>query len=71
MIFSREISADCTRLGTVSISCSTPSMRYRTRMSCSVGSRCRSDARFSIACSISELTYRTIGASSLIDVEVR
>ena len=64
MIFSRLISADWTARGTVSISCSTPSMRNRTRRSVSVGSMCRSDARFWIACSISEFTYRTIGASS-------
>ncbi len=37
-------------------------------MSFSVGSRCRSDARFWIACSISEFTYRTIGASSPAEV---
>ena len=64
MIFSREMSADWTPWGTLSISCSTPSMRNRTRMSPSLGSRCRSEARLEIACSISELTYRTIGASS-------
>ena len=56
MIFNRETSADWTALGTVSTSCSTPSIRYRTRMSCSVGSRCRSEARFWMACSISEFT---------------
>ena len=56
MIFSRETSGDWTALGTRSISCSTPSMRNRTRRSVSVGSRCRSEARFWIACSISELT---------------
>ena len=52
MIFSREISADCTPWGTVSTSCSTPSIRNRTRMSPSPGSRCRSEARLWIACSM-------------------
>ena len=52
MILRRLIRADWTALGTVSISCSTPSMRKRTRRSFSLGSRCRSEARFSMAWSI-------------------
>ena len=52
MIFDAGRQRRLTPRGTESSSCSTPSIRYRTRMSSSVGSRCRSEARFWIACSI-------------------
>ena len=64
MIFSRLMTPDWIAFGERMISCSTPSMRYRTRRSRSVGSRWMSEARSWIAWVISRLTYLTIGASS-------
>ena len=66
MILSREMTPLWIALGERMISCSTPSMRYRTRRSCSPGSRWMSEARSWIAWVISRLTYLTIGASSVI-----
>ena len=68
MIFSRLMTPDWIALGERMTSCSTPSMRNRTRRSCSVGSRWMSDARSWIAWVISRLTYLTIGASSTISL---
>ena len=61
MIFSRLMTPDWMRLGERMTSCSTPSMRYRTRRSCSVGSMWMSEARSWIAWVISRLTNLTIG----------
>ena len=68
MIFSRLMTPDWIAFGERITSCSTPSMRNRTRRSCSVGSRWMSDARSWIAWVISRLTYLTIGASSTISL---
>ena len=46
-------------------------MRYRTRRSCSAGSMWMSDARSVIACVMSRLTKRTIGASSSATSPIR
>ena len=53
MIFRRLITPDWIVFGERMISCSTPSMRYRTRRSRSVGSRWMSEARSWIAWVIS------------------
>ena len=68
MILSRLMTPDWIALGERMTSCSTPSMRKRTRRSCSVGSRWMSEARSWIAWVISRLTYLTIGASSTISL---
>ena len=66
MILRREMTPFWMLLGARCISCSTPSMRYRTRRSCSAGSMWMSEARSWIAWLMSRLTKRTIGASSSI-----
>ena len=64
MIFSREIRPDWMFFGERMTSCSTPSIRYRTRTSRSAGSMWMSDARSCTAWVMSRLTSLTIGASS-------
>ena len=64
MIFSRLITPDWIDFGERMTSCSTPSMRNRTRTSCSVGSRWMSEARSWIPWVIRRFTNLTIGASS-------
>ena len=68
MIFSRLITPAWMLFGERMTSCSTPSMRNRTRRSCSVGSTWMSEARSWTACVISRLTNLTIGASSTSSV---
>ena len=68
MIFSREMTPDWIVLGERMTSCSTPSMRNRTRRSRSAGSMWMSDARSWIAWVMSRLTNLTIGASSTISL---
>ena len=65
MILRREIRPDWMFLGERITSWSTPSMRYRTRTSTSVGSMWMSDARSATAWLIRRLTSLTIGASSV------
>ena len=64
MILSRETIADSSRLGGVSISWSTPSMRNRTRNAFSYGSQWMSLAPFWMASTSTMLTSFTTGASS-------
>ena len=64
MIFRRLVTPELTDRGARMISCSTPSMRNRTRRSRSPGSRWMSDARSCTAWVMSRLTKRTMGASS-------
>ena len=64
MILSRLVTPAVMVRGERMTSCSTPSMRNRTRRSFSVGSMWMSEARSEIACEISRLTNFTIGASS-------
>src|SRR5450756_2227753 len=63
-IFTREITPAWICFGDRWTSLSTPSIRYRTRRSVSVGSMWMSDARSWIAWLMRRLTKRTIGASS-------
>ena len=62
MIFSREMIPDWMFFGDRITSWSTPSMRYRTRRSRSVGSMWMSDARSCTAWVMSRLTSLTMGA---------
>ena len=66
-----EITPDWIAWASADVSCSTPSIRYRTRRSCSVGSMWMSEARSVMACVMSRLTYLTIGASSTTCVDPR
>ena len=62
MIFTREMTEDCTSLGTFMIWRITPSMRMRTTSSVSRGSMWMSLARSVTARSSMELTRRMVGA---------
>ena len=64
MIFTREISPETIRLGTIVVSCTRPSIRQRTRMSPWRGSKWMSEAPRSIASPMIECTSLTTGASS-------
>ena len=64
MILMREVTAARRRLGGVSASNSTPSIRYRTRRASSNGSMWTSEAPALIAFSIRRFTSRTTGASN-------
>src|SRR5664280_743897 len=68
MILSRETTPAWILFGERITSCRTPSIRKRTRMSCSVGSMWMSEARSLIAWVMSRLTNLTIGASSTISL---
>ncbi len=70
MIFTRLMMADWRRLGGLSTSCSTPSMRYRTRNFRSSGSRWISEARLRKASRMIRLTSLMIGASDSVIVLV-
>ena len=70
MILSREITPFWMFLGERWASLSTPSMRYRTRRSRSVGSMWMSEARSEMAWLISRFTKRTTGASSETSVKL-
>ena len=63
MIFSRVITAGCICFGIVATSRVTPSMRARTTMSCSWGSKWMSEAPSSIAWAIVVWTSLTAGDS--------
>jgi len=65
MILRREVMAPFILIGGDIISCSTPSMRYRTRSFFSNGSTWMSLAPLFTASAMSEFTSLTTGASSL------
>ncbi len=64
MILIRLTTPLARRLGTLAVWRSTPSTRQRTTMCLACGSKWMSEARSSIARTITELTKRTIGAWS-------
>ena len=68
MIFRRLMTPAWIERGDRMMSCSTPSMRNRTRSSRSPGSMWMSEARSAIAWAMSRLTNLTIGASSTISL---
>ena len=64
MILIRDTSPEARRRGTVAESTTTPSIRKRTRMSPSRGSKWMSEAPRATASAITERTSLTTGASS-------
>ena len=68
MIFKREMTVLCSSAGTVRTRRSRPSMRMRTTISPSCGSRWISLARSAKARSMRELTKRMVGAPSLLSL---